>query len=321
MTKVALVIVYNHQYNKNIEILEQIYKDRFSDIYHLVPFYNGDKSNVIPVYDSSFYFQGYIAQGLKSFFKEKYEHYFFIADDLILNPIINERNYCEHLKLGKNTCFLPGFITLHDRNEWWSKTIYAADYTANCDGVEAQNQLPSYKVFSTAFQHFGLDIKPIGFDKIWKKPVSIRDFGRTIIRDRFYFFRKIKNKITKKQYGLAYPLVGSYSDIFVVSSDSIKQFCHYCGVFAATKLFVEIGLPTSLVLSAQEIITEKDLELQGKALWPDGWGRLTGDLKLARGDYDELKSYGNNLNDFLNNFPKDYLYLHPIKLSKWNTKL
>ena len=59
--KVALIIIYNHQYNKNIDVLERIYKDRFHDIYHLVPFYRGDRKNVIPVYESSHYFQGYIS--------------------------------------------------------------------------------------------------------------------------------------------------------------------------------------------------------------------------------------------------------------------
>ena len=48
MNRVALIIIYNHQYNKNIDILERIYNGRFSNIYHLVPFYNGEKQNVIP---------------------------------------------------------------------------------------------------------------------------------------------------------------------------------------------------------------------------------------------------------------------------------
>jgi len=105
---VALIIIYNHQYNKNIEILEQIYKGRFSNIYHLVPFYNGEKPNVIPVYENSYYFQGYVAQGFKSYFRKDYAHYFFIADDLILNPIIDETNYTSYLNLNSNSCFLVG---------------------------------------------------------------------------------------------------------------------------------------------------------------------------------------------------------------------
>lgn len=77
MSEVALIVIYNHQYNKNIDSVEKIYKGRFSNIYHLMPFYEGDKANVIPVCENSFYFQGYISQGYNTFFKEKYAHYFF----------------------------------------------------------------------------------------------------------------------------------------------------------------------------------------------------------------------------------------------------
>lgn len=107
---------------------------------------------------------------------------------------------------------------------------------------------------------------------------------------------------------LSYPIVGSYSDVFVVSSESIKLFCHYCGVFAATKLFVEVALPTSLVLSAKEIVTENNLKFQGKALW-------------TKEQYKELDKYDSSLKKLLGEFPSNYLYLHPIKLSKWNTEL
>jgi len=308
MNKVALIIIYNHQYNKNIDILEQIYKDRFSNIYHLVPFYNGEKQNVIPVYECSYYFQGYLSQGFKSYFKEDYTHYFFVADDLLLNPIINEINYSEHLKLNSNTCFIPGFITLHARSEWWMRVGDAFRWSIDFSGVEAKNQLPDYEKALKKFQQFDLTIKPLRFNQIWKTPSSMKDFCKIIFRDRRYFLYYLKNKFTKKGYSLSYPIVGSYSDIFVVSSESIKLFCHYCGVFAATKLFVEVALPTSLVLSAKEIVTENDLKLQGKALW-------------TKEQHQELEKYENSLKQLLVKFPTNYLYLHPIKLSKWNTKI
>jgi len=182
MKKIALIIIYNHQYNKNINIIERIYKDRFSNIYHLVPFYYGEKANVIPVYECSYFFQGYIAQGLKSYFKEEYTHYFFIADDLMLNPTINEDNYSEHLKLNPNSCFIPEFITLHDQDAW--RTGEAFRWNINFKGVEAKNQLPNYEKALQKFQQFNLTIKPIRFNQIWDKPSSpssFRDWVRTFI--------------------------------------------------------------------------------------------------------------------------------------------
>lgn len=100
-SRVALVLIYNHQYNENIEKLEAIYGPRFDQIYHLVPFYEGDRPNVIPVYEKSHYFQGYIAQAFSSFFSAHYDHYLFVADDLLLNPLREPRpqptgRFCLH---------------------------------------------------------------------------------------------------------------------------------------------------------------------------------------------------------------------------------
>ncbi len=307
MNKVALVIIYNHQYNRNIEILEHLYKDRFCAIYHLVPFYNGNESNVIPVYECSFYFQGYIAQGLKSYFSDEYDHYFFIADDLLLNPMINENNCSELLQLNSHSCFLSGFITLHEREEYWPRIGEAFHWRIGVSGIEVSNQLPDYQAALEAFRKFGLEIKPLRFEQIWETPSTINDWIKKIKRNKVFLVRFINSKIRNKKYHLSYPLVGSYSDIFVVSSNTIKQFCHYCGVFAATKLFVEVGLPTALVLSAKEIVTEMDLPFVSGALW-------------TKEEYQILSRYENDLQLLLNDFPPNYLYLHPIKLSQWIIK-
>ena len=194
MNKVALIIIYNHQYNKNIDILEKIYKGRFSNIYHLVPFYKGKKQNVIPVYECSYYFQGYISQGFKSYFKEDYTHYFFVADDLLLNPMINETNYVEHLKLNSNTCFIPEFITLHDRSEWWTRVGEAFRWSIKFPGIEAKNQLPDYKKALQKFKQFDLTIKPLLFNQIWKTPHSLRSWfrpfmSRQIFKHSIFIFR------------------------------------------------------------------------------------------------------------------------------------
>lgn len=307
MSEVVLIIIYNHQYNKNIEVLEQIYKDRFSSIYHLIPFYSGEQKNVIPVYECSHYFQGYVAQGFESFFKIEYKHYLFIADDLILNPLINEINYTQYFKLKEKTSFIPGICSFHEVNTFWPRVREAFQWNINFPGVEAKNELPGYSEALQLFANFGLEIKPMSYEQIFKK----QEFPKQFKIDKIFYYllskrRQLKNK--NKEHHLSYPLVGSYSDIFVVSADAIKQFSHYCGVFASTRLFVEVAVPTSLVLSAEEINTEKDLELQGEALW-------------TKEQYEILDKYDRKLDLLLNDFPKNLLYLHPIKLSKWKTEI
>lgn len=311
MGKVALIVIYNHQYNKNIDILEEIYKDRFTNIYHLVPFYNGEKENVIPVYDNSFYFQGYVAQGFKHYFNEEFDHYFFVADDMVINPKINETNYTTHLQLGPNSCFLPEFISLHEARTW-PRVGEAYRWNIKIKGVEVSGQIPSYQEALKKLNGFGLEIEPLDFKSVNYIPNTINKWlfffrTSTLSDSTSLLFRYLFSKFQKKKYSLSYPIVGSYSDIFVVSSDAIKQFCHYCGVFAATELFVEIGLPTAMMLAAKEIKTEKNLNFQGKALW-------------TKKEYQELDKYNYSLENLIENFPENYLYLHPIKLSKWNKK-
>jgi hypothetical protein len=63
--------------------------------------------------------------------------------------------------------------------------------------------------------------------------------------------------------------VGSYSDIFVVSAAVLPRFCHYCGVFAATNLHAELAIPSAMVLTAEDLVSEKELEEAGKALWTE----------------------------------------------------
>jgi hypothetical protein len=307
MKKVALVIIYNHQFNKNIQIIENIYKERFSDIYHIVPFYNGDKKNVIPVYECSYYFSGYIAQSYTQLFNEQYNHYFFVADDLILNPVINENNYNDYLCLGDGCSFIPGFINLNETREWWERVSEAYNWSISVPGVEANNQLPDYEEALKKFVQFRLSLKSLKFYQIWRKPSSIRDLLR-FKNNASYVLGMMQYVFFKRTYKLSYPLVGSYSDIFIVSGDAIKQFCHYCGVFATTKLFVELAIPTSLVFSAKEIKTEESLNLKGKALW-------------NKQDFKELDKYNLSLRTLLDQFPSNYLYLHPVKLSKWDSTL
>ena len=301
MSKVALIIIYNHQYNRNIATLEAIYRDRFSCIYHLVPFYQGAQPNVIPVYENSFYFQGYVAQGFRHFFGEQFEHYFFVADDLFLNPSINENNYAEHLRLSPRASFIPGIISLHEVDTFWPRVPEAYSYRAEQPGIEAAAQLPDHNAALARFQRFGLALGPLRHDQIWERAPL---FPMRSIRQARDTLRAINGR--HRKYALPYPLAGAYSDIFVISSCSIRQFSHYCGVTAATRLFVEVGLPTSLILCAEELVTEADLTLKGKALW-------------TKEDLSTLDRYGNSLPALAAGFPSGLLYLHPVKLSKWHT--
>jgi hypothetical protein len=318
--KVALIFVFNHKYDKNIAILENLYKDRFSNIYHLVPFYEGDKQNVIPVYESSQHFQGYLAQGFKKYFNEEYEHYFFLGDDLILNPAINEDNYQEYFHLNTESSYIPEIHSLHhltnndtlrflpvksitgkSRWHWCKIKELVENYDHQAYGVENTQEMPSYEEAEAILKKHGYEVKPVSYEDLHGDVFPLTSATIKFAAHLNTYFKTFK---------LAYPVVGSYSDIVIVSKSSIKKFCHYCGVFATNKLFVEFAIPTALLLASEKVITEKEIGKRGNIYW------LYTKPELEKYDAD-MKPYNQNLTELMQKFPADKLYIHPVKLSKW----
>ena len=320
MGKIALVVIYNHRYDSNISRVEDLYRGRFTNIFHLVPFYDGGRPGVIPVYENSFRFQGYIAQGFKHFFMPEFEHYLFIADDLVLNPVINENNHREKLGLATGSSFIPHLISLHGMRNYWPRIREAYEFTVKKKGIEILKELPGYDDALRQFAAHGLEIKPLRHRQVFPSPGrSVRAWLRLVFSRQKQLFHFLSDGVMRWKYDLSYPLAGSYSDICAVSAGTVRRFCHFCGVFAAAGLHAELALPTALVLSSDRIVTEKDLTLRGRALWPDGWNRLHGENDLAHDEIRELEKYNYDLAALLKNFPEGYLYLHPVKLSKWKS--
>jgi len=313
-TKVALIVIYNHRFDKNIEIVENIYRSRFSLIYHLVPFYDGTKDNVISVYDNSYYFEGYIAQGYKHFRNKEISHYFFVSDDMILNPMINENNYCENFLLDTNTCFIPELTDFPRDNffEWNRNTVAFNPFDKKkkfTKGVEVKGELPTAKDALALLERHGIHNKPYSL-KIYRKAPEVTLFKR--IKAFFKDWLIIRIPYGKKSN---YPLTSSYSDIFIVSQSVMGKFAHLCGCFSATRLFVEFAIPTALALSAEKIIQEKHLKLKGQGIHAR-YIHVPGNENIEP----LINSCNYDLSLLLKKFPESHLYLHPIKLSKWDIK-
>lgn len=289
MDKVALLVVYNHRFDRNIPKIDSLYQGKFSHVYHIIPFYDGDKENVIPVYESSYYFSGYIAQAYTHLRDKGFTHFFVVADDMLLNPAIDENSLWDVLGIGKNDCYIDDLIKFQERKQIWPRTWEAMSWRINPGGVEVEKILPPPEEAVKRFQEKGLPYTSLDFVKAWKS---------------FKLFRKNLKEFYKFKRMFDYPLVGAYSDIFLVTADCMQDFCTYCGAFAATNLFVEIAIPTALVLSSNHIKYNKDVKLAGGAMWSDA-------------DMEFLKAYNNKLDELIKNYPSDKFYLHPIKLSKW----
>ncbi|RYY62112.1 MAG: hypothetical protein EOO05_04015 [Chitinophagaceae bacterium] len=310
MSKAALIIVFNHRYDKNIPILEKMYSGRFRDIWFLVPFYDGDHPRVIPVYESSNYFQSYFAQGFHRFYNEANSNYIFLGDDCILHPSINQSNAADLMGLPPQTDFIPGLIEFHKlgNDNWWH-TFKGIDFFRNRKGAEIKNELPSREEAVQLFRNHGIDTLPLTRKNIFGRTSLSKKGFLHWMRSRYHFNYQWKPFLKKGKLELPYPVAGAYSDILVITAETIRPFCRYCGIMAAAGLFVEIAIPTALLLSAKKIAQEPALRLKGKALWTAA--------EIAAVE----TTYGKSLANLLSHFPEGQLYYHPVKLSRWNNDL
>lgn len=287
-TKTALLVVYNHRFDKNIGRIRELYANRFSYIYHIMPFYDGNEPDVIPVFDSSYCFSGYIAQAYSHLRNGGFTHFFVVADDMILNPSINENSIWERLGIGYQDAYIDEIVCFqHGGKRWWRRIIDALDYTPEQLGVELKGILPNKEEAQRRFDFHKLPYTPIPRKELLRNPRK-KDFLKMLTRSN----------------ELKYPLVRAYSDILLIPLDVMPKFANYCGAFSATRLFVEMAIPTALVLSSDNIKLAEDIKLNPGAMWFDD-------------DFKILEPYGRNLTKLLTDFPSDKLYLHPIKLSQW----
>ncbi len=316
MSNVALVILFNHNYEANIDKLQKLYQPRFSNIFFIMPFYRGTNPNVISVYENSFYFQGYIAKALEKLSVHNFDHYMFVGDDLILNPAINEHNYKDSFQLQENTGFMPDLFLLTDLAQtspnrpfapYWPGVVDALKFRVKQRGIEISKFLPSYEDAKNKLQRHGFTFTPklplqFIMSPLKKLPVTKADFE--------YKKRPIRSYQKNLSYllfnrTLHYPLLGAYSDLCIVPNIAVKDMIAYCGTFAALNLFVEVALPTAFAFSVPEIKTEADLSSRGLTLWNP----------ITVGDFE--KKYQSDINYLFQNFPGNTLYVHPIKLSRW----
>lgn len=301
MSKVCLVIIYNHRYDANIGKLEKIYAGRFEYIMHIVPFYTGTKENVIPVYECSFRFEGYIAQAFQRF-QGDYEQYLFIADDMILNPAINQENYRDYFNVKRDEAFIT-----------WTKPIAGLDGWGF--GRRFMDPLPVLEWYNgtnwkneimSAEQAFEVAEKK-GFHKadftiplkiVWNNRSNVRLYPRLFV----LFFKILLLGAQQSPY----PIWGGYSDVMIVPGDKMQEVAHMLGVFAGMNLYVEIAIPTAVNLLCEKVKEQTDLKGKIKLIW--NVEEKKNIVKQYDGQYDTL----------IKEWDPECVLIHPIKLSQWN---
>lgn len=314
MTKkeICVAFVYNYRFDSNIEKLERIYQDKFNNIFHLVPFYDGDKENVIPVYDQSFCFQNFFAQAYRELSDERFSHYVFIADDLILNPRLNSSNLIDELNLSENSGYIKHLDALSSYSFHWShfKKTLSNLFWAQHDGQLDYyfKQLPDKEEACAIFESYGMKMEDISWKHLRECNIGLLDslhvenynLSRKLYATAFLFNHR-------RNRSLPYPFAAGYSDFIVVPASAFKKFSHICGVFAAMNLWVEVATPTAMILSCEKVLTEKDISWRGIEMWS------------PQEQVELVKKHDNDFKKILSSFEPHQLYTHPIKLSRWKT--
>ena len=303
MSNVALLVVFNHRFDRNLEKLRSFYRTKFSNVFFLMPFYDGTDEDVIPVYYPSNTFQGFFVHAYEKLKGYGFEGWFVIADDMVINPCLDENNIKEKLGVDQDKSFLPSIIDFNPEVDW-IHAYKSLSFSLHNPFLENFQQLPDKQVAFNKLKTYGLEPKGLMFDKIYKDIFS----GDKEKSTAFYGLRYVKDTAKYKDELLLgeYPLCWGYSDIFFIGGNNLKEFCRLCGIFAASGLFVEIALPTALVLATKgKVIQQHQIEYRGRPLWGE--------------EVDEyLGKYNYNLQNLCDDFPVNQLFWHPVKLSKWN---
>lgn len=307
--KVCLVVIFNHRFDKNLPLLRKIYGERFSEIRFLMPFYDGTDSDVIPVYESSWQFQGYLIQAYEKLKDIPCSHYLFIGDDLIIRPDFNEINFISQMNMnGKKFLSLP-FTPLNSPNKfrwYWTAGSSKPFYDSS---TSWRNSIYNYDEAMAKFNDFfGAKYKENYDEAFFGNP---NEPGVTI----FGSWNEAKGFVSLANYFITtngntlhipYPMAcgGVCSDIFCIDKENLLEFSRLCGVFSAMNMFVEIATPTAAVLTfKREEVTFISKE-SALILW--GNDRIVFENK-----------YENDLNRLYGEWQENLLFVHPVKLSRW----
>ena len=298
MSKICLSLVFNHQFEQNLPKLKKIYGERFSNIRYLSPFSTYSEVNgVIPVYETSIHFQGFFAQAYSHLPKD-FDYYIFCADDLILNPQLNEDNIIEKFNC-EGSAYIKYLNPIWEHSFAWHKFAECLSFPDEKNPIAIQQFLPQRAELLEIYKKHGFQYRNLGihnFKGIHDKTFSLERISRGLK----YIFN------SGFQRYVHFPLIEGYSDLIIIPSNSLKFFCHICGIFAGMNLWVDAAIATSMVLSCEKITQERDHGLMGIEFWDPLEAKKT--ISKAEGKIEKISDL----------FSEDTSYIHPIKLSEFN---
>ena len=307
---VAALFLFNNRFERVLPALDRLYAERFPRRQYIMPFATERRADIISVQECGWYFSGHLAQGARDFLAPDVTHYVVISDDLYLNPRLDHRNIVAALGLGERSAWIKGLASADALRHRWEWSADAAFELKRMSITDLWSQLPAPEDARERFARLGLDLS-------FRRPRTRAEW-RFATRDLPRASRAIWLKYLAMWGKPApFPMLSSYADFLVVPAHAMPDFVHWCGLFAAMNIFAEIAVPTALALACDEIVTElpigahfgdRDTVAEPRGSWRgvEGEGAEGFAQRLDR-SLDRLQA----------EFPADWLYFHPVKLSGW----
>ncbi len=318
--KTALIVLYNHNYEKNIPAIRRLYGARFSQLLQLMPFYYGSDTDVVPVYGNSFLFHSFIAQARQRMKALDCDDFLIVGDDVLLHPDFNEHSAHELLHLEDGAFYLDGVIDL-SAGECYHGINKAAEFCTAPPGLDASanRKAPSYEEAEATLRAKGVlgntvmrRVKP--YWRPFERPCCRHLYANyKILRGHLWHIRNaIKNRLFPKR--MSYPCVFGYSDIISVPRERLDEWCDLLEIFATWQMFVELAIPTATLLLPEVKVgmAPQTGKKTGNVWFPQDPIHFTAVSALIN---EMVEHSGKRPEQLAAHYPQEYLYLHPVKLS------
>lgn len=310
---VQALFLFNNRFERVLPTLDRLYADRFPRRRFIMPFATVDRPDVIGVQESGWYFSGHLAQAAPSFMAPDVTHYVVISDDLFVNPALDARNLIDALGLGPRTGWIKGLAPVDALRHRWEWSADAAFEARRMTITDLWQQLPPVAEAQARLARLGLDVALRGPRGLAEWRWGVTDLPR---RSR---------AIAVKYWAMwgkpaPYPLLSGYADFLVVPAHAMPEFARLCGLFAAMNIFAEVAVPTALALACDDLVTELPPGVHGwdkssRALSQGSWRGMEGNM-VEEDAFATAR--GHSLDRLQADFPADWLYFHPVKLSRWH---
>ena len=304
--KTTLCVMFNHPYVKNIPLIRQMLCPSFDSVVFVIPYTVSSDEDVVTSYRGSYGFHGYVVDVAEKLLQSDTDYFFFMQDDVVLNPHLRGDILVEKLRLKDGGAFIPAFRPLAGELRDWDWTlaaIWKILFPMNrMNGSGAEQWLAALpdaeQNFSRLRTKYGFNFQPVTFDR------SNRHVFHGIVPDPYHstsiyraacegLFEAVDGR---SSFRLPYPFCYGMSDFFAVDRETLIEMLHPLGVFSAAGLFVETAIPTAIAVAARRVMQCADVGLVANWLW--------GDRQALDVDYVK-KQFEDNL-----------LLVHPVKISQ-----